>query len=129
MKKWFIYTLVAVLISVGAQSSFPAAFHVKASNKVSLKTAQEQTIIRHIVQENDVFVECMVPGVSFTGATKGARKGKIVVFVDGLRKAEYHTAAFIMKDVPRGSHLVKVEIYNQKNKSLGISRNFYVTIS
>jgi hypothetical protein len=129
MKKWIIYTLSAVLVSGGILSSFPGIFHADATHNVSLKTAKEQTIIRHIVQENDVFVECMVPGVSFTGATKGARRGKIVVFIDGFRKAEYHTAAFIMKDVPKGSHLVKVEIYNQKNKSFGISRNFYVTIS
>ncbi|MCP3741752.1 hypothetical protein [Rossellomorea sp. BNER] len=94
----------------------------------SVAKKKAEMTVRHVVQGNQVYVECIVPDVTFSN-NNSTQKGKIVVSLDGKRFNEYNTAAFIMKGVPKGVHHLKVEIVKPNNKPLGISKQFYVTIS
>src|SRR5690606_25737215 len=83
--------------------------------------------IRHIIQGNDVKVECIVPTVSFNKNDEQA--AKIRLYIDNRFYNEYDTAAFVVKNVQAGSHNFRIEVVSlDNNQSLGLSRNFLVTI-
>jgi hypothetical protein len=115
-----------VFVLFGCKQDFPEPESVSAAH--IQHTQQKKLQVRHIVQGNNVFVECVVQGVSFA-SEKGKKNGKIIVYLDGKRFGEYHTAAFVMKGVKKGVHLVKIDIVSPHNESYHLSRNFYVTIS
>jgi hypothetical protein len=78
---------------------------------------------------NNVFVECIVTGVTFRESAKNKRKvGKMIVWVDGKKSKEVSTAAFIIKDLATGNHVLKLEMVDLHNKSYGISKEFMVNI-
>lgn len=86
-----------------------------------------QFMVQHHVKESNVFVECIVSGITFRDQTKG-KKGKIILFIDGQKKEEIHTAAFIIKGLSRGDHVVKIEVVDENNQSYSLSKEFEVTI-
>jgi hypothetical protein len=78
---------------------------------------------------NNVFVECIVTGVTFREKDQLNRKvGKMIVWVDGKKSQEVSTAAFIVKDLAAGNHKVKLEVVDKNNKPYGISKEFMVNI-
>lgn len=106
----------------------PKTYNVEASEKAISTKNHQSASIRHIVQGANVFIECMVPNITFSGANKNAERGKIKVYVDGHLKGEYYTAAFVMKGFSKGVHHVKIDIVKLNNKSHGLSKDFYITI-
>jgi hypothetical protein len=128
MKRTIGLSLLLLILS-GCKQDIPKpkTINVHASEKSYISHVKQEATIRHFVRGNNLFVECFVPNVSFSGLNKG-ELGKIVVYVDGKLKGEYHTAAFIMKDLSSGIHYVKVDIVRPNNKSFGLSKKFYVTI-
>ncbi|GIN83829.1 hypothetical protein J6TS2_02150 [Heyndrickxia sporothermodurans] len=106
----------------------PETFNVKASEQKNISQINQHATIRHIVQGPNVFVECMVPSITFSGLNKNAKRGKIKVYVDGRLHAEYYTAAFVMKGFTKGVHHIKIDVVQMNNKSYGLSKDFYVTI-
>ncbi|GER68185.1 hypothetical protein BpJC7_23350 [Weizmannia acidilactici] len=92
-------------------------------------TKGNQVSIRHFVKEDDLFVECIIPSVSFSGS-KHARQAKIKVYVDGAYEGEYNTAAFVVKGLEKGVHTVKLEVVDKTTDAdLGIRRQFYITVT
>ncbi|MEB6550627.1 hypothetical protein MXL46_16280 [Heyndrickxia sporothermodurans] len=131
MRGLICLTLFLIIMS-GCKQNIPKpeTFNVEASE--SKKAAQsdktKDASIRHIVHGKDIFIECFVPNISFSGANKAIERGKIVVYVDGQLKGEFHTAAFVMKNLSKGVHHVKIDVVKLNNKSHGLSKEFYVTI-
>lgn len=78
---------------------------------------------------NNVFVECIVTGVTFREKDHSNRKiGKMIVWVDGKKKKEVSAAAFIIKDLATGNHKLKLEVVDLHNKSFGLTKEFMVNI-
>ncbi len=78
---------------------------------------------------NNVFVECIVTGVTFRENNHSNRKvGKMIVWVDGKKSQEVSAAAFIIKDLAYGNHKLKLEVVDLHNKSYGLSKEFMVNI-
>ncbi|HZG73689.1 MAG TPA: hypothetical protein VEY51_19285 [Chondromyces sp.] len=128
-----LLSLCVLLLILGAcQQDYPEpeSFQtIQKADAAQTGARENKWLVRHVVQGDQLFVECILPNITFNGKNKnGAKKGKIVVSVDGLRFNEYHTAAFIMKGLDKGTHQVTVEIYSLNNKPLGMKRSFYVTI-
>ncbi|MDP4103826.1 MAG: hypothetical protein Q8935_02640 [Bacillota bacterium] len=78
---------------------------------------------------NNVFVECIVTGVTFREKDASNQKaGKMIVWVDGKKSKEVSNAAFIIKDLTSGNHKLKLEVVDLHNKSYGITKEFMVNI-
>ncbi|WP_175988774.1 hypothetical protein [Bacillus sp. Marseille-Q1617] len=128
MKKLIVLSLSLLIILSGCKDDIPEPENFSFVNKAQAKEDKSLSV-KHIVQGNQVFIECIVPNVTFSSSRKGAKKGKIVVTsnTSGLYK-EYYTAAFVVKNLPKGNHILTVEVVSPKNKSLGIKKQLYVTI-
>ncbi|MCA1059289.1 hypothetical protein LCL96_10085 [Rossellomorea aquimaris] len=130
MKKRLLFSIGLLLILSGCKEKMPEPESFTFTKKVeAANTEQKSVSIKHMVQGNQVYIECIVPGITFNSEKKGAKKGKIVVRSNtGNLYKEYHTAAFVVKGLPKGVHLLNVEIVGKNNKSLGLKKQFYVTI-
>lgn len=130
MKKRILILLVLVLAGCKEDMPEPESFGTEISAEAATISQQDKAeiTVRHIVQGSHVYVECIVPGVTFTSGKSSSKKGKIVVSVDGKRYNEYHTAAFVIKGLNKGIHYVKLEILGEDNKSLDLQKQFYITI-
>ncbi|QWC24360.1 hypothetical protein KJK41_08620 [Bacillus haikouensis] len=127
MKKYIVLAAALLVVLSGCRDNAPP--EPESFSFVKKAQAQETLSVKHIVQGNQVFIECIVPDVTFSSSRKGAKKGKIVVTsnTNGLYK-EFHTAAFVVKNLPKGNHILTIEVVSPKNKSLGIKKQLYVTI-
>ncbi|UII57290.1 hypothetical protein LS684_07575 [Cytobacillus spongiae] len=88
---------------------------------------QERLSVHHHVKGTNLFVECMVKDISFRENSEKS-KGKILLYVDGKKKDEIHTAAFIVKGLTPGTHKIKLEIVKPNNKTLGLKKEFTVIV-
>ncbi|MCA0148757.1 hypothetical protein LCD52_08075 [Rossellomorea vietnamensis] len=129
MKKMMMLAFVLLVLS-GCKEKMPEPESFSFANKVEAANREQKPVsIKHMVQGNQVYIECIVPGVTFTSEKKGAKKGKIIVRSNtGNLYKEYHTAAFVIKGLPKGVHLLNVEIVGKNNQSFGMKEQFYVTI-
>jgi len=82
--------------------------------------------VKHKVNGKEVFIECIVQGVTFRD--NGANKGKILLYVDGVKKEEISSAAFIVRGLPSGTHQLKLEVVQADDSQLQMTKEFYVTI-
>ncbi|WP_026581533.1 hypothetical protein [Bacillus sp. J33] len=83
--------------------------------------------VRHQVRGKNVLVECIVQGVSFRGQS-AKEKGKILLYVDGTKKEEISSAAFIIKGLSSGTHRIRLELVKGNQPSASMNKEFYVTI-
>lgn len=89
--------------------------------------SKDPFFIRYQVKGSNVLVECIVQGISFREqSTKN--KGKIILYVDGKKKEEISSAAFIVKGLSPGTHRIKLELVKDKQPASGLKREFYVMI-
>jgi hypothetical protein len=85
--------------------------------------------VQYETKGNNVFVECILTGISFRESDKSKQKiGKMVVWIDGRKKQEVTSAAFIVKGLSPGNHKLKLEVVQLNNKSYGIMKEFLVNI-
>jgi len=92
---------------------------------------QQPALFVHYRTRGDrVFVSCVVDGVSFREMDHPKQKiGKMIVWIDGRKYREVSQAAFVIKQLPPGRHLIKLDVVNLKNVPYGISRQFNVNIT
>lgn len=119
MKIRFPYLILLVLL-IGILSGF---------NHVLPSTEFPSVVVHHQIKGEQVLIECIVTGVSFRESDQSKQRiGKILVWVDGMKKTEVNSAAFIISDLAPGRHIVKLEVVNLKNESYGIAKEFMVNI-
>lgn len=127
MKILIAYMLIALMFAGCAQRlPDPEAEKAKAM-ETQVENSKEMTV-RHNVQGDSLYIECIIPDVSFSDSTAGSQPGKVLLYVDGQLYNEYETAAFVVKGVPSGVHTFTIEIVNKTNRPLGISKKFKATI-
>ncbi|MDQ0215214.1 PBP1b-binding outer membrane lipoprotein LpoB [Oikeobacillus pervagus] len=129
MKKTFLLFLLLFMVT-GCKQQYPEPESQKDVPKVdaAIVNGQNSLNVRHTIQGNQIFIECIVPHITFTNGKKGHQRGKIVVSIDGKRYKEYNTAAFIIKGVDKGPHHIKIDVLTYRNQPLGLSKEFYMTI-
>lgn len=88
--------------------------------------AADPFTVQHQVKGNDVFVECMIPSISFRDHSKN--KGKLKLYVDGKERKEVTSAAFIIKGLPTGTHKIKIVVVKPNGEPYGLEKEFNVTI-
>lgn len=79
--------------------------------------------INYHTREQNVYVECFIPGFHFE---KG--EGFLNVTVDGQKKNEIYTAAFILKGLDKGDHNIVVEVVHSDETFENMKKTFKVKI-
>ncbi|PLS16564.1 hypothetical protein CVD28_15890 [Bacillus sp. M6-12] len=135
MKKYLIfYILLLSIAGCGRQIPEPENLIEKMAIVPSAPKAEASHVgesgkftVRHFVRGKDVFVECIIRDFSFTGQGE-QQSGKLILSVDGKRKDEIQTAAFIIKDVNKGQHTIKLELVDEQNRPYSIEQEFQIHI-
>lgn len=89
--------------------------------------AKDPFFVRHQVKGRDIFVECIVQDVSFRKQSS-KEKGKILLYVNGKKKDEIHSAAFIVKGLPSGKHRIGLKLIKGNSAEASSKREFIVVI-
>lgn len=128
MKKIAAYIFILFMLTgCGHELPNPQMIIAKASERNGM--ASKDMNIHYVVQGNKILVECIIPAISFSGKDQGLQNGKIDVYVNGHLHSQFETAAFIVRDLKKGNHSIKVDVVNMDNQSLGMSEQFSVTIN
>lgn len=126
MKKHIELTILSIFI-VGILSGFQTSTVLPVTNEYSQKSPS--LFVQSKTKGNNVFVECILTGISFRQTDQKDRKvGKLVIWLDGKRTKEVNAAAFIIKGLPPGRHEVKLEVVDLNNQSYGLTNEFLVNI-
>ncbi|MBU8877694.1 hypothetical protein BGM26_01660 [Bacillus sp. FJAT-29790] len=90
-------------------------------------TSKDPFYVRHQVKGREVLIECIIQGVTFRESNTGNR-GKMILYVDGKKREEIDSAAFIVRGLSPGTHRLKLEVVKANNTAYKLKKEFYVTI-
>ena len=129
--KWLI-AMFAVFALAGCRTNIPEPESISPSASMSEAEAQateKKWTVRHLLRGENLFVELIVPDISFSNnGTNPHKKGQVAVYVNGKHYNTYHTAAFIVKGLEPGRHQINIKLIDQRNRSLGYEKSFAVSI-
>lgn len=100
--------------------------NVVAASSIKLNNPDPFYVKSH-VSGKDVLIECIVPAVTFRD-TNESNKAKMIVYINGKKKEEVSSAAFIIKGLPSGTHRLKIKVVKLKDASYHLQKEFFVTI-
>ncbi|MED4238796.1 hypothetical protein [Priestia megaterium] len=87
-----------------------------------MNTKPSLMVHQHVKGQN-VYVECILSGFSFS-----TESGFLQIKVDGKPFKEMKHAAFVLSDLPKGSHTVTIELMRSKEESYQVRNTFTVEI-
>ncbi|MFP7296011.1 hypothetical protein [Neobacillus niacini] len=126
MKKYMVLTFLFIF-SVSILSGFQGSTVSPLYGEILEKTPS--FFVQSNTKGKDVFVECILSGISFRQSDKkGQKTGKLLIWIDGKKTREVNAAAFIIKDLSPGKHEIKLEVIDLENKSYGLTNKFLVNI-
>ncbi|WP_090948916.1 hypothetical protein [Parageobacillus thermantarcticus] len=125
LQKQFII-LVLFLFAVFGACDKPAP-KATAASVASATPHQENKYfyVKHDVKGNNVLMECIAPSFPFQNGKDG---GHVNVYVNGKKVDEVYTAAFMLRGLPTGKHVVRLELVYNDGKITGLSHEFTVMI-
>jgi hypothetical protein len=126
VKQYIKLTILSIFL-VGILSGFQKSDVLVKVSDYSEKSPS--LYVQTKTKGNNVFVECILTGVSFRQSDQQDRKvGKLVIWLDGKKTKEVNSAAFIIKGLPPGEHTIKLEVVDLKNVPYGVTQEFLVNI-
>lgn len=136
----YLYMTCLLLVTAGCQRDKPkpeTKFYVQTVNTLKnlddvpvtamALNNKEQFFVNHQVRGKNLFIECIVPGITFRD-TNAANKGIIILYVNGKKKENISSAAFIVKGLSSGTHRIKLEVLKDRETAPMMKKEFYVTI-
>ena len=122
LQKQLIILFLSLFAVLGAWAPKANVFSV-----ASVMAHQENKYlhVKHDVKGNNVLIECIAPSFPFQNGTDG---GHVNVYVNGQKVNEVYTAAFMLRGLPTGKHMVRIELVYNDGKITGLSHEFTVTI-
>lgn len=137
----YIFILLVIFVLAACQKDIPepetkaeANFEVNAVKAEQVlqvsgmeSSARDPFFVRHQTKGKDVFVECIVQDVSFRKQSS-KEKGKIILYINGKKKDEIHSAAFIIKGLPSGKHRIGLELVKGNSAEASLKKDFLVVI-
>jgi uncharacterized protein (UPF0333 family) len=133
-------TIIILLIATACNNDKPepeTKIRIEAitNNKnvipVLSQNGQRTMNVKHQIRGKDVFIECVVTNFTFK---KGKQKkvegeGHINLYLNGQKVDEISTAAFIVKGLPNGKHVIRLELVYNDSSKYGLDHEFEVNIS
>ena len=130
---WFLFLLCTILVLVSCRQDIPEP--ETKENTINLKESEAvQTSAYHVLEKNDpflvkhhvkgknVYIECIVTGISFRN-----REAKMNLYIDGVKKHQIQTSAFIVRDLKPGKHRIKLELLKHQQTVVAV-KEFNVEI-
>lgn len=108
----------------------PTSLHSVSHDIPVFKTtlnSKEPFFVKYKIEGSNVLIECIIQGITFR-ETEGNNKGKIILYVDGKKKEEISSAAFIVKGLTSGTHRLTLEVATEKASTVIMKKEFDVTI-
>ncbi|KKI93958.1 hypothetical protein WQ54_01530 [Bacillus sp. SA1-12] len=98
--------------------------------EVVSQNRESSFMIKHHVRNRSVYVECYIPNFKFkkTGGNKVAGEGHLSVYVDGKKVDDMNTAAFVVKGLEPGNHVMTVEVVHNDSSSYNLKKTLEVNI-
>lgn len=127
---WIILLLFA--IESGCNQNIPKPkninnlFEIKAAAS-TINVSDRNFSVKTFVKQNDVYVECFLKDYQLS-SENGKDLAKIRVTIDEKRHSEQNTAAFIIKNLSNGRHILKIDILNGNGENTGLSQEFEIHI-
>lgn len=134
MHKKLILLIISVFLLCGfSTTNLNKAIKVNESSiSVSSNKHQKEMTVKKHVKGNNIYVECIISNFSFSDRGKNGPKkngdGYIHLYLNGKKVDELHTAAFIIKGLPKGSHQVKIELVRNDGTSYGLTEEFDISV-
>ncbi|WP_080846599.1 hypothetical protein [Cytobacillus gottheilii] len=75
-----------------------------------------QFFVRHQVKGKNVYVECIIPGVSFR-EDSGEDRAKIGLRINGRKQEDITSAAFIIKNLSSGTHTIQLDVLKKDDSA------------
>lgn len=111
MKKVFLLFLIIMI-----------HFHIHSNvNEGSTFAAEKENfVVKSFVKDHHMYVEYY--------ANNHNANQSVLVYIDGKKYAEIERAAFVIKDLPKGTHVIRLELMNQNGNKTGQYKQFSVHI-
>ncbi len=139
MRTIYLSLMMLVLMTVGCQKDLPepeakklmvipmSTVNTAHDMPVTIEQSSEPFKVQHHIRGNSVFVECMLPAITFRDDSE-QKQGKIILYINGVKKEEVTTAAFIIKGLEKGTHRVKLEVVTPNDEPYQLEKEFTVSI-
>lgn len=99
---------------------------------LSQKPLDNPMSVKHLVKGNDIYVECVISNFTFSkregNKINQTGTGYLQLYLNGKKIDNIYTAAFIIKGLPAGKHLIKLELVHNDGTPYSIEEEFEVTI-
>lgn len=92
---------------------------------VNQEVKSQEMYIKHQVKGKNVYIECFIPNFSFKNSS---RNGYLSLYIDNKKIKNVTTAAFIVKGLSEGKHLIKLKMTNHPLGDQDIKKEFWVNI-
>ncbi|WP_110929307.1 hypothetical protein [Bacillus massiliglaciei] len=122
MVKEILFAVCMALTTAGCGDKIPEPENIAAA-----AVQDDSFTVKTAVSGNKVYIECHVKKYSFS-STGSKPLAAVLVYVDGKLMEDKHTAAFVLKNLPQGKHVIKLVVVNQSGQGTGMSREFNVHI-
>jgi hypothetical protein len=97
--------------------------------KVTSSETSRTMTIRHMIANGNVFVECFVPNFEFEQEASAHNEGYLIVSVDHKPAYPVYKAAFVIKDLSKGSHHIRIQLADHEGRAIkDLEKQFLVTI-
>ncbi|WP_243289993.1 hypothetical protein [Bacillus sp. FJAT-47783] len=97
---------------------------IEVLNMQELSHSTDQSMsVRHHVRGNRVYVECYVSHFTFSEGN-----GYLQLSIDGNKIKRLRTAAFVIKDLSKGKHQIKVELVKNDHSKQVLKKEWTVDI-
>lgn len=108
---------------------------VEVMEVLSTNTTSDNKVIsmtiHHSVKGQNIYLECIItPNFNFkeNSDTKKQGEGQVVVYLDNKKWGSFAKGAFILRDVPKGKHNLKVKLVHNDLTDYGIEQTIQVEI-
>lgn len=134
---YIVAILLSVMVTSACQKDMPepevkvkvipmSTIQAEEELPVMKETNNEDFRVQHHVKDERVFVECIIPSISFRENSN--HPGKLLLYVNGNKKEEISTAAFVIKGLTKGNHHIRLVVVKPNNEPYGLEKEFTVSI-
>lgn len=117
-----LLSIILLIFLAGWDQQLPLLY----GNGVEIQYKQNPFTVHYHVKGNNLFIECIVTDVSFRENSK--KQAKIELYVDGKKVSEFRSAAFVVKNMPRGPHHIKLEVVKENGEPYYLWKEFSIFI-
>lgn len=141
MKKFLLIFMVIILIGCSKQIPEPDVQkekkesidpiqmeYKKAIPTLSFRHSKTTFDVYYSIKNKDLLIDCYIPSVTFNKNIKGNDDvAKIVAYVNGKNHSVYHSPAFIISNLQKGTNKITLEVHTSGKKER-LTKEFIVTI-